>query len=238
MREINRQVVIFGNFKSIGFNIVTQLGDIIKKYEFTIEAVPDFIQQKGPNGIQLNQIIPVSFIPQVFSQQNFRPALKSKVYNLAVFIGSNRIHIEQNDSTTELYNQFLTSAVEILNKIVEKNNGITINRLALNGNIILEDTKKIKELYSNTFKPSPLYGTNSDEFAFRINTKEESKELRNTVNKIISFERTNEILQNQETRPIVLVNYDYNTAPNEKSIYSLDDLNVLINLTKKYKTLI
>ena len=42
MEELVRQVVAFGDFKSIGFEVINQLNDIIKKYDMVLEATQDF----------------------------------------------------------------------------------------------------------------------------------------------------------------------------------------------------
>ena len=235
MKEYNRQIVIFGDFKSIGFNISNQMLDCINKYDLELDAAPDYISNNGINGvIQINNINLMQQLP--FVSQSMRPVLTTKDKNFSVFIGTTRIHVEENNSEIELYNNFIDKAKEIISEIISKNEDCFINRLALNGKIVLEDINEMTKIYSNTFKESELYGTESDEFSFRINTKINSNKVNSEINKIISYNRTNEILPNNETKPIIMIDYDYNTIRNENSRFNLEQLNYLIEEGIEFKS--
>ena len=234
MREINRQVVIFGNFKSIGFNILPKINNLISEYNLNVTAMPDYIQAQSINGIvPINQI--QNFLPQIVTSTQMMPLLVNSKKDFSIFIGSNRIHVEQNDSTTEAYEEFLDSAIKIIATILKESKVTKINRLAVNGKLIIEDQKKINENFETIFKQSNLYDSSSDEYSFRVTTKEYSETLRSTVNKIIAFDRASEITNNSETKPIILISYDYNTIQNNNAEFEISDLSKLIKLAKEYK---
>lgn len=233
MNELNRQVVIFGHFSSIGFNIYTQLEDISKKYNFITDATPDFIHIQNEIEVKLE----MGFIAPRNVQPQLRPTLRTRDGNVVVFFGANRIHVEQNNSNTESYEEFLSMAHEIIDLVIKKNDDICINRIALNGKIMQDDPFKIMDIYKKTFKSSKLYGTNSEEFSYRINTTEFNESLRNTTNKIIAFNCAPQVPTN-EKKIILCIEYDYNTKTNTEMRYTFDDLKILTELTKNFKSLI
>ena len=89
--------------------------------------------------------------------------------------------------------------------------------------------------YTNTFKSSDVYGDMSDEFSFYINTKFHDQDLNTEINKIIACKRANEVLPNNEMKPIMIVDYDYNTAINISAKFELSQLDTLINQAKEFK---
>ena len=227
MKEINRQIVIFGNFRAIDFDIVSKISDIVKKYDLSLDAAPDYISNNGLNGIvQFNNINILQQLPLVASTS--RPVLTTKDKKFSIFFGSKRLHIEENDESISSYETFLQKAEDIISSILTVYTDITINRLAINGKILLEEVDRMDEVYHNTFKPAEIYGDNSEEFSFRINTKIYSDALQSSINKIISYNRTSEILSNNTTKPIMIIDYDYNTVIDETKKYSFNGLRTLI----------
>lgn len=235
MKELNRQVVVFGNFNTIGFEVKPELLEVMKRLNMSMDAAPDIIQANNINGVlpidQINNIIP----PMV-SIPKMRPLLTTKNRQFSVFIGTNRIHVEQMNTDTDSYNDFLCEAQKILACVLSDTVSTYINRLAVNGRILIEDVKAMDKSYQDTFKPSDLYGKSSNEFSFRINTIEKNEKLNNNINKIIAFNRTNEVLPEKPLHPIMLIEYDYNTVIEDEMRYNIDDLDKLIQVAKEFKS--
>lgn len=229
MKELNRQVVIFGDFNSIGFEIKPELSAIMKRLNLSMDAAPDFIQPQNIPIEQMNNIV-----PPIMSVPKMRPLLITKNRQFSVFIGTNRIHVEQFNTETDSYNDFLSDAKSLLTSIL-RDNTTFIDRLAVNGRVLFEDTSKMDEIFKNTFKLSNLYGNSSKEFSFRINTVEKCDEIGIATNKIIAFERTNEALPNNVFRPIMFADYDYNTVVQSEIQYNIDDLDKLIKIAIEFK---
>ena len=235
MKEINRQIVIFGNFQTIGFDIISRIPNIIEKYDLSLEAAPDYISNNGLNGIiQLNNINILKQLPLVTSIS--RPVLTTKDKKFSIFFGTKRLHFEENDEAISSYETFLKKSEDILSSILTAYSGMIINRLAINGKILLEEVDKMNKVYHSTFKSSEIYGDNSDEFSFRINTKIYSDALKSSVNKIISYNRTSEILPNNTSKPIMIIDYDYNTVIDETKRFSFNELKTLIKEGVEFKS--
>ncbi len=234
MKELNRQVVIFGDFNSIGFEINPQLSSIMKRLNLTMDASPDINQANNINGVlPIDQIN--NFIPPIVNVPKMRPLLTTKNRQFSVFIGINRIHVEQLNTDTVTYEDFLSEAKNILASVLSESSNTFINRLAVNGRVLLEDLDIMNKKYIETFKPSNLYGDISNEFSYRINTIEKCEKLNRNVNKIIACNRTNEVLPEKKVRPIMLIEYDYNTVVQEEDRYNLDDLDSLIAVAIDFK---
>jgi|GEM_PF-6203618 hypothetical protein len=225
MEELVRQVVAFGDFKSIGFEVINQLNDIIKKYDMVLEATQDFstrIERGNRVVFEVGVGQPVPTIPQI------RPVLVSKTRNFCVFIGASRIHVEERNASADTYEDFLTKAKEIFKDIIDRFSAIVINRIAINGKAVSRDIEKMKKVYSATFKESELYGTESNEFSFRINTIVQSQALNKSMNKIVEVNRVTEIDTNNKQQPSMFIDYDYNTVENIENTFSYDDIELLI----------
>lgn len=228
MKEYNRQVVIFGDFRSINFDITSKISDLMNKYKLTIIASPDYIPVNNLNGaIQINGLNMLQQ-PLPYIANQMRPILINQDKNLSVFIGTTRIHVEETNAETNSYDKFLSSAQEIIEKIVSVSENIYINRLAINGKFIVDTAEQMDNIYQSTFKDSVLYGKSSDEFSFRINTKVQSKAIRSEINKIISYNRTSQILPQNELKAIMFVDYDYNTTIKDDARFTVDDLSHII----------
>ncbi len=229
MKELNRQVVIFGDFKSIGFEIKPELSAIMKRLSLSMDATPDFIQ---PQNVPIEQIN--NFVPPIMGAPKMRPLLTTKNRQFSVFIGTSRIHVEQFNTDTNSYNDFLFEAKNLLSSIL-KGSSTFIDRLAVNGRVLFEDETKMDEIFKSTFKSSNLYGNSSNEFSFRINTVEKCEKLGMDANKIIAYERTNEVALNNHFRPIMFVDYDYNTVIQSEIKYEIDDLDKLVEVAIEFK---
>lgn len=165
-----------------------------------------------------------------------RPVLTTKDKKFSIFFGTKRLHFEENDEAISSYETFLKKSEDILSSILTAYSGMIINRLAINGKILLEEVDKMNKVYHSTFKSSEIYGDNSDEFSFRINTKIYSDALKSSVNKIISYNRTSEILPNNTSKPIMIIDYDYNTVIDETKRFSFNELKTLIKEGVEFKS--
>lgn len=218
--EKSRQFVIFGNFSKISFEDLNLLSDIKEKYNFVVDAQPD---------------VPVTITNQPIAQKNIsvRPAFKSLDNKTTVLFGSSRIHVQQSDSSISSYEDFNLLSVEIIKKVSEVFN-LTINRLAINGTILITNSEKINNFSKLIFKDNKLFSYDSDEWQFRINNKEFSEEIDSEVNKILFFNRTKIINLNNDTN-ILLLSYDYNTQINDNKLFNIESVMSFNIIAKEFR---
>ena len=212
--EQSRQFVIFGNFATINFENIVDLHELKEKYSFQIDAQPE--AQNPSTG-----------------QMIIRPVFKSSDNKTIVFFGTSRIHVQQKDETVESYDAFNALSLELLTSIWSTFN-LTVNRIAINGNVLIKDSKKMSEIFSIIFKENVFFKTQSDEWQFRINDKEYVDNLNCEVNKIISFNTvaaSNPAKQNS----MLVLSYDYNTRINNNNNFEIEQLNVFNNFAKKFR---
>lgn len=231
MKEIDRQLVAFGNFKSIDFGTINELNDIIKEYSFTIEAAQDFPTNDGvaQDAVKISITQTISTVPQI------RPVLFNKDRTINIFFGSNRLHIEEINADSLTYDVFLQMGKKILNTIINRFGHITINRIAINGKLISEDEDVMNAIYSNTFKSSKWYGDKSQEYSFRINTITDSPALKCKMNKIIAINRTHQIQKDKPLTSVMLIDYDYNTVENKDAEFNYDAFGSLIEEGSQFR---
>lgn len=227
MIEKKRQIVIFGNFNSITFDSLTSFVEIKKEYKFQINALPDL-----PNDVRN----PVGQ-PVVINSGglNIRPVFQSEDKKTSVFFGSSRIHIEQLDQDTESYDEYYNMATKVIEVIV-KSSLITINRIAINGQILDFDKEAMESRYTKVFKKSKLYGENSDEWQIRINTKEQMNTLACEINKIISYARgfVFETFTGQPKQSLITT-YDFNTRQGLNREFTLAEIKEFYALGYEYR---
>lgn len=222
--ETKRQFVIFGNFSKISFEELNLLSDIKEKYNFVIDA-----QQDVP-------VVPATILNQPIIQSNIsvRPTFKSLDKKTTILFGSSRIHIEQLDSSINSYDEFNLMAIEIIKKVSKVFN-LTINRLAINGTILITDEDKMNSFLKLFFKKNILFTYDSDEWQFRINNKMFSEEINSEINKILFFNRTKVINTNKNTN-ILLLSYDYNTQINDTKLFNIDSVMTFNKIAKEFRT--
>ena len=219
--EKSRQFVIFGNFSRISFEKLNLLSDIKEKYKFIVDAQPD------AHATITNQ-------PVIQNNISVRPVFKSLDNKTMVFFGSSRIHIQQLDSSINSYEDFNLLSIEIVKKICEVFN-LTVNRLAINGTLVITNPEKMSKILKLFLKENTLFSYESDEWQFRINNKIFSEEIESEINKIIFFNRTNVINVDKDTS-VLLVSYDYNTQINDNKIFSIESIMTFNKIAKEYRT--
>lgn len=232
MVELVRQVVAFGDFKTIGFEALNKFNEFIEKYSLSVEAAQDisFKEDIPPAGVQIRFDQPLPFIRQA------RPILINKSNTINIFLGTTRMHVEQRNADTETYLQFLDFAKEFFCLVSSSIADVSINRIAVNGKLLIEDLSKMDDLYSLTFKESNLYGKRSDEFSFRINTVIDSTALNAKINKIISVARITENQPDSQPKPLMFIDYDYNTIDNKEYRFDFSQMSMLITEGIDFKT--
>lgn len=218
--EQTRQFVIFGNFTKINFENLNKFAVFKEKYSFQIDAQPDM-----PN-ILVNQ-------PVVQNNVQIRPVFKTADNNTIIFFGSSRIHIEQVNSTIDSYNDFNHLALELVFTICSQFE-LSINRLAINGTLIVRDTDKINSLYKMFFNENKIFTPNSDEWQFRVNDKEFIEKINSDVNKIIFLNRA-KINDSNNLSDLLTISYDYNTQVNLKNNFQSNQINDFNVLALEYR---
>lgn len=230
MKELNRQFVIFGEFKSIVLNNINRLDEIKNKYKFQINAVPDMLE--------LPTLNVVGQPPFAFNSNpvDIRPIFQTLDMKTNVFFGSKRIHIEQLNQETDSYSNFNSMAVEIIKAIMlAYKDEIKVNRVALNGQISGFDETAMDKIYSDTFKKSSLYGEHSKEWQFRVNTVFEDSTLKSSLNKIVSFMRGTVYDNKKSAIDTLIAVYDLNTIRNNDKVFTVDEIDYFNNLGCQYR---
>ena len=125
-------------------------------------------------------------------------------------------------------------AIEIIKKVSKVFN-LTINRLAINGTILITDEDKMNSFLKLFFKKNILFTYDSDEWQFRINNKMFSEEINSEINKILFFNRTKVINTNKNTN-ILLLSYDYNTQINDTKLFNIDSVMTFNKIAKEFRT--
>lgn len=207
--EQTRQFVIFGNFSKINFENLNKISDFKQKYSFQIDAQPDM-----PN-VSVKQPIVQENLP-------IRPVFKSLDGKTIIFFGSSRIHVQQINSKIDSYQDFNKLALEMI-KAITLQFELSINRLAINGTLIVKNEEKINELYKMFFKENGIFSSDSDEWQFRVNDKEFIEEINSGINKIIFLNRT-KINESNSTSDVLLVSYDYNTQINSNNKFQMSQI--------------
>lgn len=210
MKEQVRQFVIFGNFNSINFENVNVLENVKKQFDFQINGEPDIPTMK-------------SFEPIIQQNIVIRPVLKSSSSNFSVFFGTERIHVQELDCSVDTYDEFLTNSLEIIKNICEKY-GLIINRIALNGTILIDEKEKQNAIFSKVLCSNDMFDNNPDECQFRVNKKVFDTILECNINKIFSINK-GKIISPNGPQDIYAISYDYNTEIGTQNNFDLDKIN-------------
>lgn len=229
MLEINRQVVVFGNFNSVQFDSIVKLSELKEKYKFQTNAAPDIDIPFMPviqNGQQL-------MAPDL--RNNMRPIFQTEDKLTSVFFGASRIHVEQLKHDTEDFSTFNNMAMDIIYQVMEKLE-LCFTRLAVNGQILVADEKIMDKIYNDTFKESTLYGEKSDEWLLRIVSKDKDAKVNCDINRIISYERKNIIDAKGALQHVLIVGYDFNTHPGNNKVYNKEEIEKFNELGCKYRS--
>lgn len=227
MKELIRQIVVFGNFNKFDFSSINKFSDFISEHNLTMNAAPDY------NAVSANGQIEITI---GFANQNpvsMRPVFYNADRTLSIFIGTTRIHIEQANQNVDTYNDFTALAYSFFEQIFKDDSNL-INRIAVNGKFVQKQEEINNNIFAEIFNKSDLYGECSNEFSFRVNTNIYSDKLDSNLNQIISYSKTFEI-ENNEKLPIQIIDYDYNTVIDETKTYSIEQINILIEEAKVYR---
>lgn len=225
MKEINRQFVIFGNFNAVTFDSVFKLDRIREKYNLSINAMPDIILP--PNDRAQKVSIGIG-IPQS------RPVFQTPDQKITVFFGTNRIHVEELECDSESYNEYNTMAEEIICEIIQQLN-LKVIRVALNGRLFNDDSDWINNSFHKIFKPADFYSGNSEEWQFRIGSKEYFSEIDCEVNKIANYTRGIFMDNFRNNQNGVIAGYDINTPPNIERLFTIDEIKIFNKIAQKYR---
>lgn len=230
MLEMDRQVVIFGNFNAITFNSIEQLSIIAKKYSLQFGAQPDIVFPQ-----------PKEFVQPIMHPQNqmsiflpSRPVLNSSDGKIIVFLGSSRIHVEQKDADSNSFEEFKSMAIDIICQLLTLFK-VSVNRVALNGQFSSDDAGIINKQFDSAFKKSELYNSSSKEWQFRINTIEVDDKLGCELNKIITSSCAPVVSRDGGLNIVLQKMYDYNTRIENNKIFSVEEIKIFIDTAAKYR---
>ncbi len=226
MKEILRQFVVFGNFNSVTFDSIMKFSELRERYKLQTNSIPDMpVGAPMPiNGAIASVRVPV----------DGRPIFQSSDRKFSIFFGSRRIHVEELDGDSENYQEFNKNSLEIVCEII-KTLELKVNRVALNGRLFNDNLDWIKQTFSRVFNKSNLYSENSNEWQFRIASKDANLELGCEINKIAAFTRgifLDNVGKNQNG---VIANYDYNTQVNIDKIFTEDEMRLFNNFAQEYR---
>ena len=230
MLEMDRQVVIFGNFNAITFNSIEQLNKIAKKYSLQFGAQPDIVLPQSKDFAQ----------PIMLSQNQMsislpiRPVLNSPDGKIIVFLGSSRIHVEQKAADSNSFEDFKFMAIDIICQLLDLFN-VSVNRVALNGQFSSDDAGIIDKQFDSVFKKSELYNSSSKEWQFRINTVEVDNKLGCELNKIITSSCVPVVSREGGLNITLQKMYDYNTRVENNKIFSIEEIKTFIDTATKYR---
>lgn len=226
MNEIKRQIVVFGDFSSITFNAQVELGNILNKFGLKMSVTQDILAG-----------VPVQTVNNMIPNIEMRPVFMTEDKNFSLFIGTKRIHIEQIGEGAMSFDDFLARGKEIVSTILDVYK-VNFNRLALNGRLSSYDKIFVDSLYGRIFNPSVLYGDSSEEFSFRINNVDCNQELNSNINKIISLNRTKEILPDNNLTSVVIIDYDFNTVYDLSKTFTYENLEFFLNEACEFREVI
>lgn len=223
MQEITRQFVIFGNFKSVTFDDILKLSILKEKYSLTVNAMPDIIQIVQPIQFGVPPRIPES-----------RPLLQSADKRISVFFGTERIHVEELDGSSEKYDDYNKMALDIICQVVNQFK-LNVNRVALNGQLFNDDKDWMQKAFNRTFNKSNLYSDNSEEWQFRVGSKDYESTLGIEVYKITEYVRGVFRDNLNNNRVGVMANYDFNTKIQSDKFFNESEIIQFNKLAQKFR---
>lgn len=222
-----RQFIAFGNFAEISIANISPLNEVVKTYNLSVMALPDVIEPSiTANGIQ-QFTIPAQPV-------GLRPAFQSEDKQTTIFLGTSKVYIEQVDKSVDSFPDFIKMSVNLITDIINRYS-VTINRVAINGQLSGYAQEARDKLYVKFFNKTALYGDVSDEWQFRINTKVNVEELNCEINKIVSFNRGEFIINNRIVPDMLFSVYDFNTKRGIDKLFNLEDINKFIELGNVFR---
>lgn len=210
MKELRREFAVFGNFVKVNFETVLNWKSEFNAGDLIVEGAPE-----------INAITPIGI--NVPGQISVRPQLSSAEKKTILFFGTSRINIVQNSPDTQLddFRMFIDKIIELIFNDSDYN----INRLALNGNIVIGEFPKAFDVKEKFFKDSDLYSS-FDEIQFRINSCIFDATLNNYINRIINVANAGETLNGS---------YDFNTRVLNDRKYSREEIDKFMQLAFEYR---
>ncbi len=223
MIEKQRQFALFGNFKHITFDAIVE-SDIRKMFDMLVNSsidIPDITNTTQPS-FQMNPAA--------------RPLLQSKDGTQSIFVGTSRIHIQQQDDMCEGYEAFMENAIALCTELYT-NFDIKPYRLAYNGVFANFDNNTTSHLYDKLFNTTEFTPKKQpDEWSVMTNNASKDQKLDATINHVLSIVRQENILDNSGT-PIgpLTITYDCNTSLSSSKIYSLEDCKRFSTISKDFR---
>lgn len=210
MKELRREFAVFGNFVKVNFETVLNWKSEFNAGDLIVEGAPE-----------INAITPIGI--NVPGQISVRPQLSSAEKKTILFFGTSRINIVQNSPDTQLddFRMFIDKIIELIFNDSDYN----INRLALNGNIVIGEFPKAFDVKEKFFKDSDLYSS-FDEIQFRINSCIFDANLNNYINRIITVANAGETLNGS---------YDFNTRVLSDRKYNREEIDKFMELAFEYR---
>lgn len=211
MKELRREFAVFGNFVKVNFETVLNWKSEFNAGDLIVEGAPE-----------INAITPIVSI-NVPGQISVRPQLSSAEKKTILFFGTSRINIVQNSPDTQLddFRMFIDKIIELIFNDSDYN----VNRLALNGNIVIGEFPKAFDVKEKFFKDSDLYSS-FDEIQFRINSCIFDATLNNYINRIINVANAGETLNGS---------YDFNTRVLNDRKYNREEIDKFMQLAFEYR---
>ena len=211
MKELRREFAVFGNFVKVNFETVLNWKSEFNASDLIVEGAPE-----------INAITPIVSI-NVPGQISVRPQLSSAEKKTILFFGTSRINIVQNSPDTQLddFRMFIDKIIELIFNDSDYN----VNRLALNGNIVIGEFPKAFDVKEKFFKDSDLYSS-FDEIHFRINSCIFDATLNNYINRIINVANAGETLNGS---------YDFNTRVLNDRKYNREEIDKFMQLAFEYR---
>lgn len=211
MKELRREFAVFGNFVKVNFETVLNWKSGFNVGDLIVEGAPE-----------INAITPIVGI-NVPGQISVRPQLSSAEKKTILFFGTSRINIVQNSPDTQLddFRMFIDKIIELIFNDSDYN----VNRLALNGNIVIGEFPKAFDVKEKFFKDSDLYSS-FDEIQFRINSCIFDATLNNNINRIINVANAGETLKGS---------YDFNTRVLNDRKYNREEIDKFMELAFEYR---
>lgn len=210
MKELRREFAVFGNFVKVNFETVLNWKSEFNAGDLIVEGAPE-----------INAITPIGI--NVPGQISVRPQLSSAEKKTVLFFGTSRINIVQNSPDTQLddFRMFIDKIIELIFNDSDYN----VNRLALNGNIVIGEFPKAFDVKEKFFKDSDLYSS-FDEIQFRINSCIFDATLNNYINRIINVANAGETLNGS---------YDFNTRVLNDRKYNREEIDKFMQLAFEYR---
>ena len=215
MKVAHTQLVIFGDFSSIGFTKIELLTDLITKYGFKVYQQPDNLSHLD----SINQNVQLDLIP----------VLKNR--SLSIYLGKRRIQVE-NITDIDFSNQTYDDVYLNIIKTIVNAFSLKVNRIGLNGLIVEENESLFETIYLLFCTKNTFFDKSTDDWTFSNNNRYHSSELNHDLNALLRINYGSNIF---DSKKAILINYDINTVVDSNTIYGASEIDVFYSLAIKYR---